>query len=405
MSSIRGFKYSPLYDPKEYKYLSEESIDNPFYDLEKLRQDNPADYYDEAAHYTASQAFKNWAMNRSGYNQPLYDALEVIKEKNPEAYYTEQIKLLGRQAGWLYGQNDPAGASQYTQNAQNIVADAEKAGLSADRINSLFSENVNLSGAQNQKVIAGKAADAKYFGTEGLVRGLLPIAALAVGGPMLDAALTAGTAASAAGAGGSYGGINLGGAFAPTAGSGASFTLPAAAGAGGSYGGINLGGAFTPTAGSGASFTLPSSAGLMGPTYAELGVTGVEGGLAGPTYAELGYTGLNNAEAIAAADAASKGFSAREVLSNANRVKKIADTLRKSNPQANIPTAPQFTQRAAQNIPTPEQFGGLYQMNKNPFVFANPLATALRNKDSTGLDVSGTGGTALQSANLAKLLA
>lgn len=46
--------------------------------------------------------------------------------------------------------------------------------------------------------------------------------------------------------------------------------------------------------------------GLMGPTYQELGLTGVEGGLAGPTYAELGYTGLNNAEAIAAADAASK---------------------------------------------------------------------------------------------------
>ena len=45
---------------------------------------------------------------------------------------------------------------------------------------------------------------------------------------------------------------------------------------------------------------------LMGPTYQELGVTGVEGGLAGPTYAELGYTGLNNAEAIAAADAAAK---------------------------------------------------------------------------------------------------
>ena len=45
---------------------------------------------------------------------------------------------------------------------------------------------------------------------------------------------------------------------------------------------------------------------LMGPTYQELGVTGVEGGLAGPTYGELGYTGLNNAEAIAAADAAAK---------------------------------------------------------------------------------------------------
>jgi hypothetical protein len=45
-------------------------------------------------------------------------------------------------------------------------------------------------------------------------------------------------------------------------------------------------------------------AGLMGPNYQELGVTGVPEGGMGPTYGELGYTGLNNAEAIAAADAA-----------------------------------------------------------------------------------------------------
>jgi hypothetical protein len=54
---------------------------------------------------------------------------------------------------------------------------------------------------------------------------------------------------------------------------------------------------------------------LMGPTYQELGVTGVEGGLAGPTYAELGYTGLNNAEAIAAADAAAKAAAANISIS------------------------------------------------------------------------------------------
>jgi hypothetical protein len=160
-----------------------------------------------------------------------------------------------------------------------------------------------------------------------------------------------------------------------------------------------------------ASFVTPE---LMGPTYGELGVTGLEGGLAGPTYAELGYTGLNNAEAIAAADAASQSFSARDALKNANRAKKIADILNQGGSQAgktinarNIPTANQWSQQAAQNmaLATPEQFGGLYQMNKNPFVFANPLATALRNKDSTGFDVSGTGGTTLQPANLAKLLA
>jgi len=58
---------------------------------------------------------------------------------------------------------------------------------------------------------------------------------------------------------------------------------------------------------------------LMGPTYAELGVTGVEGGLAGPTYAELGYTGLNNAEAIAAADAASKAAQAAQISISPNQ--------------------------------------------------------------------------------------
>lgn len=56
--------------------------------------------------------------------------------------------------------------------------------------------------------------------------------------------------------------------------------------------------------------------GLMGPTYQELGVTGVEGGLAGPTYGELGYTGLNNAEAIAAADAAAKAAATTSISPN-----------------------------------------------------------------------------------------
>jgi len=150
---------------------------------------------------------------------------------------------------------------------------------------------------------------------------------------------------------------------------------------------------------------------LAGPTYGELGITGVEGGMAGPTYAEMGYTGLNQAEAIAAADAAAQGLSASDVLTNANRLKNIAKMLTGSEKTAiygkNVPNANQWATQAAQNFAqaTPEQFGGLYQMNKNPFTFSNPLAAALKGKDNTGLDVSGTGGTTLQSQNLAKLLA
>jgi hypothetical protein len=70
---------------------------------------------------------------------------------------------------------------------------------------------------------------------------------------------------------------------------------------------------------------------LMGPTYGELGVTGVPEGGMGPTYGELGYTGLNNAEAIAAADAAAYAAAnnitlkdAYNALSKANAVKNLA---------------------------------------------------------------------------------
>lgn len=119
-------------------------------------------------------------------------------------------------------------------------------------------------------------------------------------------------------------GLTGGGAFVPAAGSGASFIIPegvaytaGAAGAGGAGGALTTGeilgsGGFTAAEGSGASFAIPEGAAygaggtgaLAGPTYGELGYTGLAEGAAGPTYGELGYTGLNNAEAIAAANAA-----------------------------------------------------------------------------------------------------
>ena len=145
-----------------------------------------------------------------------------------------------------------------------------------------------------------------------------------------------------------------------------------------------------------------TSAALQGPTYGELGVTGLPEGAAGPTYGELGFTGLNQGEAIAAADAAAQGgLSASDVLTNANRLKNIAKLLTGSESSPiygkNVPNASQWATQAAQNFAqaTPEQFGGYYQMNKNPFSFGtqgqtvaspgtydvsgtNPMANALR---------------------------
>jgi hypothetical protein len=256
--------------------------------------------------------------------------------------------------------------------------------------------------------------------------------ALATGATSAEA-VSAGLAAEAAlGAGALTAEQVLGsGGFTATPGSGASFVVDpsTALGAGSyvtpelmgpTYGELGItgveGGLAGPTYGelgyTGVNPSVPvvPDAGLMGPTYQELGVTGVPEGGMGPTYGELGYTGLNNAEAIAAADAAAaKSLTAQEALANANRLKNIAKLLTGSESSKifgqRMPTANQFSAYQQMAQPVQEQFGGYYQMNQNPFTFANPLAAALKGKDSTGYDVSGTGGTSLKTANLAKLLA
>jgi hypothetical protein len=125
---------------------------------------------------------------------------------------------------------------------------------------------------------------------------------------------------------------------------------------------------------------------------------------------ELAGTGI---ESVAADSAA--GINAKDVLKNLSRAKSLANLLGGDSAKlikaAKMPTAQQWTQQAAQNFAqaTPEQFGGLYQMNQNPFTFSNPLAAALKGKDATGLDVSGTSGQALntqnQTANLLRTFA
>jgi len=115
---------------------------------------------------------------------------------------------------------------------------------------------------------------------------------------------------------------------------------------------------------------------------------------------ELAGTGIESMQAKA-------GMSATDVLKNVNRARQIAGLLNQGGNVAknlsikNIPTAQQWQQQAQQNFMTApqEQFGGLYQMNKNPFTFQNPLASALANKPATGLDVSGTSGQALNTQN------
>lgn len=124
---------------------------------------------------------------------------------------------------------------------------------------------------------------------------------------------------------------------------------------------------------------------------------------------ELAGTGI---ESFAPDSAA--GLNAKDVLKNVNRARQLANLLNSAGglgkgmvKAASIPTAQEWLKNAQQNfaqVPQ-EQFGGLYEMNKNPFTFQNPMANALTGKDKQPgvYDVSGTQGTALDTRQQNKI--
>ena len=155
-------------------------------------------------------------------------------------------------------------------------------------------------------------------------------AAAAIAAAPYAASYLASSGAGAAGAGGSIGGISAGGAFVPTAGSAASFTVPGVTAAGTAAASAGIASeagqaAFFEALATGATGAEAVSAGLaaeslvapavlMGPTYGELGVTGLAEGLMGPTYGELGLTGLETGS-LASGGAPVFDFSQEVILS------------------------------------------------------------------------------------------
>ena len=116
------------------------------------------------------------------------------------------------------------------------------------------------------------------------------------------------------------------------------------------------------------------------------------------TPTELTGTGITS-NALDAAS--SSGLS--DTLKNINRARSLSNLLGGNQSQIqykNVPTAQQWNTQAIQNLASvpQQQFGGLYEMNKNPFTFQNPIASILMNQNSktpSGLNVSGQTGPTL----------
>ena len=347
----------------------------------QLKQTDPKAYYAQKSTDLANELFATFTTNGKTFGgRPNAEAentaeLEAIKKVDPAAYYSAMLHLDMQKAGWDAGQ----GKSNPETNAriQNNIQEALKVGVPPEQIQNYVKYDYGVTAEGHAKNIAQRQGQGAFL------QGIEKVA------PAFAAMLTAGALAPAAGA--------------LEAGSVAAGVAPEIAGSGFYTGG----GTFL---GEG----LGTAAELMGPTYGELGVTGLPEGAMGPTYGEMGYTGLNQQAAINSANAASQGSQALDALNYANKARNLigvgsnlakllgiggaASAVGGATGGSATPTAsggnatsglnPQQLAKYLYN-PTPAQAGPVpYQikMNQNPFTFDIPGQT----KASEGMyDVSG----------------
>jgi len=291
-------------------------------DLYGLQTTDPKSYYNQFSKNLGDTAYNYYGRLLKEY-QPITEQIESLKTKSPQDYYNTKFELLSKQIGWNTGFGESGKNDAIANELKSLIPEAKAAGFNDNQINSIITNNINTGNIDSQNRIAHqKAGSTSNFWKEnltGTAKTAAIMAAMIAGGTGVESLMASGGAEGAAGA--------------------------------------------------------------MGPTYGELGYTGVEGGYAGPTYGEMGYTGLNQGQAIAQANAGSQlaqlkdyASTAKDVYSNVNRAKTIANAL--TGGKAGTAQQSINTNALASLLTSPQaQFGGLYRMNEKPFLSTQQAAS------------------------------
>jgi hypothetical protein len=364
---------------------------------------DPSAYYNQLAKDLSEASYGQWSIN--GDASQYQNLIESLKEVDPKAYYTAKIDTLSRGVGHQYQSNQGARGDVVKQQLIDLLPEAQKAGVTPQEINNLFQSGYSSGAKGFSQILQGQQSAGgpytplweglKFVGPGAL--GMYGIDQALIAG--LGAAYGAGTGMSTVGLGSGIGGAAAleGGALAAGAGSLGSGAL--GAGAIASEAGQA---AFFEALANGATSTEALNAGLSLESLANAA-----------TYEnfiqELANTPMDSPIFNPAVDAASKGMSASEILSNANRVRSGVNTL------ANLVRSPSGTtagtiagttagttgvgttgsgfnpqQLAAglsSALPTQVAPGGIYRMNQNPFSFGDQAQKPI---SPNTYDLSGT---------------
>jgi hypothetical protein len=361
---------------------------------------DPSAYYNQLAKDLSEASYGIWSIN--GDPSQYTDLIESLKEVDPKAYYTAKIDTLSRGVGHQYQSNQMARGDVVKQQLMDLLPEAQKAGVTPQEINNLFQSGYSSGAKGFSQILQGQQSAGGPYTP--LWEGLKFVGPGALGMYGIDQALIAGLGA-AYGAGTGMSTVGLGSGI----GGAAALEGGALAAGAGSVGSGALGGAgiltseaaqaeFFNALANGATSTEALNAGLSAESLANAA-----------TYEnfiqELANTPMDSPIFNPAVDATSKGMSASEILSNANRVKSGVNTLAKLVGGGNTTAGaigggvagatggtsgfnPQkLASMLGSSLPTQAAPGGLYRMNENPFNFGTQGQTVA---NTNMYDVSGT---------------
>jgi hypothetical protein len=199
------------FDPNQDKLVSDfrdESLD-------------PDAYYTKLAKDLSEASYGIWSIN--GDPSQYTDLIESLKEVDPKAYYTAKIDTLSRGIGHQYQSNQMDRGDIVKQQLQDLIPEAQKAGLTPEEINSIYGSGYSAGAQGFAQILQNQQSQGGPYTP--LWEGIKLIGPALIGAYGLE---TLG-AAGAAGAGAvdstavALGGAGGGGAFIPSA--GASFSL------------------------------------------------------------------------------------------------------------------------------------------------------------------------------------
>jgi hypothetical protein len=115
---------------------------------------DPSAYYNQLAKDLSEASYGQWSIN--GDASQYQNLIESLKEVDPKAYYTAKIDTLSRGVGHQYQSNQMDRGDVVKQQLQDLLPEAQKAGLTPEEISNLFQTGYSSGAKGFSQILQGQ---------------------------------------------------------------------------------------------------------------------------------------------------------------------------------------------------------------------------------------------------------